>query len=265
MQGKTVGHVETDLGLFLFPPCRRRRQRQAHVHPASAYTQLRDRPAHRRGAGRAAARHRGADHRRGGPAGASCATRSSATCSSRSRSSRPTSCSRRSTASTRCRWCASARRCSRSAWSPTRSSRRRWSQQQLDRSVPLGELLVRMGIVSREDLQTALARKMGYPLVDLDAFPAEAEALRKLSYAVARAPAGDAAAAARRPAGRRDRRPVAPRRARRGRVHRRDEGRARAGAMAARSRPTLRSRLRADRRRGDSRDARIWPRRSTTT
>ncbi len=58
-------------------------------------------------------------------------------------------------------------------------------QQQLDRSVPLGEVLVRMGVVSREDLQIALARKMGYPLVNLDAFPVEPEALRKLSYAVA--------------------------------------------------------------------------------
>ncbi|MDQ2735524.1 MAG: Flp pilus assembly complex ATPase component TadA [Pseudomonadota bacterium] len=59
------------------------------------------------------------------------------------------------------------------------------SQQQIDRSVPLGEVLVRMRVVSRDDLQTALARKMGYPLVNLDAFPAEPEALRKLSYAVA--------------------------------------------------------------------------------
>lgn len=59
-------------------------------------------------------------------------------------------------------------------------------QQQGDRSVPLGELLVRMGMVSRQDLQVALARKMGYPLVDLDAFPAEAEAMRKLPYAVAK-------------------------------------------------------------------------------
>ena len=58
-------------------------------------------------------------------------------------------------------------------------------QQQLDRSVPLGEVLVRMKVVSRNDLQTALARKMGYPLVNLDAFPVESEALRKLSYAVA--------------------------------------------------------------------------------
>jgi type II secretory ATPase GspE/PulE/Tfp pilus assembly ATPase PilB-like protein len=57
--------------------------------------------------------------------------------------------------------------------------------QQLDRSVPLGEVLVRMGIVSREDLQLALARKMGYPLVDLEAFPAEPEALRKVAYSIA--------------------------------------------------------------------------------
>jgi type II secretory ATPase GspE/PulE/Tfp pilus assembly ATPase PilB-like protein len=58
-------------------------------------------------------------------------------------------------------------------------------QQQIDRSVPLGEVLVRMGVVSRDDLQTALARKMGYPLVNLDAFPAETEALRSLNYTVA--------------------------------------------------------------------------------
>jgi len=59
------------------------------------------------------------------------------------------------------------------------------AQQRNDRGVPLGELLVRMGVVSREDLQVALARKMGYPLVDVDAFPIEAEALRKLPYATA--------------------------------------------------------------------------------
>ncbi len=59
------------------------------------------------------------------------------------------------------------------------------AQQQVDRSVPLGEVLVRMGFVSREELQLALARKMGYPLVDVDAFPIEADALRRLDYAVA--------------------------------------------------------------------------------
>ena len=59
------------------------------------------------------------------------------------------------------------------------------AQQHGDRSVPLGELLVRMGVVSREDLQVALSRKMGYPLVDIDSFPAEVDALRKLSFPVA--------------------------------------------------------------------------------
>ncbi|MFZ2653115.1 MAG: ATPase, T2SS/T4P/T4SS family [Burkholderiaceae bacterium] len=58
-------------------------------------------------------------------------------------------------------------------------------QQRSDRSVPLGELLVRMGAVSTEQLQTALARKMGYPMVDVAAFPLEAAALRTISYAVA--------------------------------------------------------------------------------
>ena len=59
------------------------------------------------------------------------------------------------------------------------------AQQNIDRSVPLGELLVRMGVVSRSDLQVALARKMGYPLVDIESFPAEAEALRKVSLSMA--------------------------------------------------------------------------------
>ncbi len=59
------------------------------------------------------------------------------------------------------------------------------SQQREDRSLPLGELLVRRGLVSRPDLQTALARKMGYPLVDVTQFAAESEALSRLPYAVA--------------------------------------------------------------------------------
>jgi type II secretory ATPase GspE/PulE/Tfp pilus assembly ATPase PilB-like protein len=58
-------------------------------------------------------------------------------------------------------------------------------RQKRDRSVPLGELLVTSGLVSRHDLQTALARKMGYPLVDLEKFPIESEALRKVPFAVA--------------------------------------------------------------------------------
>jgi type II secretory ATPase GspE/PulE/Tfp pilus assembly ATPase PilB-like protein len=59
------------------------------------------------------------------------------------------------------------------------------AQQREDRSVPLGEILVRRGVVTRADLQTALARKMGYPLVDVLHFPADAEAVAKLPYAVA--------------------------------------------------------------------------------
>ncbi len=60
------------------------------------------------------------------------------------------------------------------------------AQQKLDRSVPLGETLVRMGVVSRGQLQTALVRKMGYPLVNLQLFPAAAEALRKVGHGAAR-------------------------------------------------------------------------------
>ena len=50
---------------------------------------------------------------------------------------------------------------------------------------PLGELLVAAGIISRADLQTALAHKMGYPLVDLRHFPIDPAAIAKLSHRVA--------------------------------------------------------------------------------
>ncbi len=60
------------------------------------------------------------------------------------------------------------------------------AQQRSDRSIPLGELLVRKGIVTRQQLQSALARKMGYPLVDVERFPVEPDAVRKLPYSVAR-------------------------------------------------------------------------------
>ena len=58
-------------------------------------------------------------------------------------------------------------------------------QQRQDRGVPLGELLVRKGLVSRSDLQMALARKMGYPMVDVRAFPADTDAVARLPFAVA--------------------------------------------------------------------------------
>ena len=60
------------------------------------------------------------------------------------------------------------------------------AQQQFDRTVPLGETLIRMGVINRLDLQTALARKMGYPLVNLQLFTPAAEALRKISHGAAR-------------------------------------------------------------------------------
>ena len=59
------------------------------------------------------------------------------------------------------------------------------AQQQQDRSVPLGEILVRSGVITRPELQVAMARKMGYPLVDVDSFPIDTQALRKLPFAIA--------------------------------------------------------------------------------
>jgi len=53
-------------------------------------------------------------------------------------------------------------------------------RQKTERSVPLGQLLLNMGFVTRHDLNMALARKMGYPVVDVVQFPVEAEALKKI-------------------------------------------------------------------------------------
>ncbi len=55
------------------------------------------------------------------------------------------------------------------------------SEQQPERNRPLGEELVARGLLSRADLRTALAHKMGYPLVDLTRFPIDAQVARKLS------------------------------------------------------------------------------------
>ncbi|HEY1091348.1 MAG TPA: ATPase, T2SS/T4P/T4SS family, partial [Burkholderiaceae bacterium] len=60
------------------------------------------------------------------------------------------------------------------------------AQQRQDRTVPLGELLVRKRVVTRQALQSALARKMGYPFVDVEQFPVEAGAVRRIPYAVAK-------------------------------------------------------------------------------
>ncbi|TSE29715.1 Type II secretion system protein E [Tepidimonas thermarum] len=59
-------------------------------------------------------------------------------------------------------------------------------KQKTERSLPLGELLVQSGQLTREQLRVALARKMGYPVVDLAQFPVDADALRRVPLATAR-------------------------------------------------------------------------------
>ena len=59
-------------------------------------------------------------------------------------------------------------------------------KQKTDRTVPLGELLIRMGFLTRHDLNVALARKMGYPVVDVKLFPIDAAALQKIPMVTAR-------------------------------------------------------------------------------
>ena len=50
---------------------------------------------------------------------------------------------------------------------------------------PLGEMLVEEGVLSSGNLQTALAYKMGYPLVDLTRFPIDRSAVSKLPLRMA--------------------------------------------------------------------------------
>ncbi len=68
------------------------------------------------------------------------------------------------------------------------------TQHELDRAVraqaqasndqPLGEALVSAGVITGADLQTALAHKMGYPVIDLLRFPVDPKAVKRLSAAV---------------------------------------------------------------------------------
>lgn len=50
---------------------------------------------------------------------------------------------------------------------------------------PLGQMLVTLGFLTRKQLNTTLAHKMGYPMVDVTLFPVELESLHKVSMAVA--------------------------------------------------------------------------------
>ena len=57
--------------------------------------------------------------------------------------------------------------------------------QQGDKKRPLGQILLEKNLVTPADLQTAIARKMGYPFVDLAKFPIDAAALRRVPFALA--------------------------------------------------------------------------------
>jgi type II secretory ATPase GspE/PulE/Tfp pilus assembly ATPase PilB-like protein len=57
--------------------------------------------------------------------------------------------------------------------------------QNQEKGIPLGELLVKKGMVTRENLQTALAHKMGYPMVDPATFPVQEAALKSVPFALA--------------------------------------------------------------------------------
>ena len=63
------------------------------------------------------------------------------------------------------------------------------TQEQLERAIkgpsldlPLGERVVALGMISRSDLQTALAYKMGYPFVDLARFPVDDSVAKMLPF-----------------------------------------------------------------------------------
>jgi hypothetical protein len=61
------------------------------------------------------------------------------------------------------------------------------AQSQAEHEQPLGEALVAAGLITTADLQTALAHKMGYPIVDLQRFPVDEAALPRLSSAMIQA------------------------------------------------------------------------------
>ena len=58
--------------------------------------------------------------------------------------------------------------------------------QRADPSKPIGDILVRQGKVSQRDFDIAMARKLGYPEVDVLGFTPDAAAMQRLPLAVAR-------------------------------------------------------------------------------
>lgn len=57
--------------------------------------------------------------------------------------------------------------------------------RQANDPTPLGQVLVNLGFLTRKKLNTALARKMGYPMVNVSQFPIDTNALRKVTMTVA--------------------------------------------------------------------------------
>ena len=127
-------------------------------------------------------------------------------------------CSRRSSASKDAARSGS-RRCSRSAWIDERQLKEALVQQQLDRRRPAARRDPGPdGRGLAQQLATTLARKMGSPLVNLEAFPVEPRRCASSATASRRACAR-AAADPRRPPRRHPRRPSRRARRRRDRVH----------------------------------------------
>ena len=62
----------------------------------------------------------------------------------------------------------------------SRQIERALAQQTPERDKPLGQMLVDAGVIASSDLEAALAHKMGYPLVDVDRFPIDPAAMRCL-------------------------------------------------------------------------------------
>lgn len=59
-------------------------------------------------------------------------------------------------------------------------------QQNQARSQPLGQMLIEGGYINQAQLQLALARKLGFPVVDLAHFPIDRQVLRSVPHALAR-------------------------------------------------------------------------------
>jgi type II secretory ATPase GspE/PulE/Tfp pilus assembly ATPase PilB-like protein len=58
-------------------------------------------------------------------------------------------------------------------------------QQDQARSQPLGQMLIEGGYINQAQLQLALARKLGFPVVDLAHFPVDRQILRSVPHALA--------------------------------------------------------------------------------